>query len=107
MRVFHNPYHRDNAHPGCRGNQQPNEWLHQAPSSFSAKFFEHALSSVVLRLPILGAIIAAYDMGVVATTFNSVPFIGESGMDFWLLNAILFGLVVHVSGEAEIRRRPA
>jgi hypothetical protein len=41
-------------------------------------------------LSIWGAIVLAYSVGAVAGTFNYPVFIGQSGMEFWLLNAALF-----------------
>jgi hypothetical protein len=34
--------------------------------------------------------IVAYDIGMIALTFNSSPFASQLGMEFWLLNAALF-----------------
>ena len=36
----------------------------------------------------------AYDVGAVALTFNYPLFIGQGGMEFWLLNAALFTAAV-------------
>jgi hypothetical protein len=41
-------------------------------------------------LYIWGGIILAYSAGALATTFNYALFIGQGGMEFWLLNALLF-----------------
>ena len=38
----------------------------------------------------LGAVVFAYDVGALAITFNYPLFIGQGGMEFWLLNAALF-----------------
>jgi hypothetical protein len=35
-------------------------------------------------------LIVAYDMAVLAVTFNYPIFIGSGGMEFWFLNALLF-----------------
>ncbi len=37
-----------------------------------------------------GGILLAYSAGALATTFNYALFIGQGGMEFWLLNALLF-----------------
>jgi hypothetical protein len=37
-------------------------------------------------------LIVAYDVAAIAVTFNSTPFIGQSGVEFWLLNAAVFAL---------------
>jgi hypothetical protein len=54
-----------------------------------------AAARVALRCPdpwLAGwaRLIFAYDVAAVALTFNSVPFIGQPGLEFWLLNAALF-----------------
>lgn len=49
-----------------------------------------------------GAVILAYDLGVIANTFGSSPFIGQEGMEFWLLNGALFA-----AARTEIARRRA
>jgi hypothetical protein len=35
-------------------------------------------------------LIVAYDVAAIAVTFNSTPFAGQAGLEFWLLNAALF-----------------
>jgi hypothetical protein len=42
-------------------------------------------------LSIWGAIVLAYGMGALAMTFSYAVFIGQAGMEFWLMNALLFG----------------
>jgi hypothetical protein len=41
-------------------------------------------------LPLAGALILAYDVGAASVTFNYPLFIGQGGLEFWLLNAALF-----------------
>lgn len=41
-------------------------------------------------LSIWAAIVLAYSVGAIATTFGSAMFAGQNGMQFWLLNALLF-----------------
>jgi hypothetical protein len=41
-------------------------------------------------LPLEATVILAYDIGAVALTFNYPLFIGQGGLEFWLLNAVLF-----------------
>jgi hypothetical protein len=38
-----------------------------------------------------GAILVGYDVGAVALTFDSPGFVAQGGLEFWLLNAILYG----------------
>ncbi len=47
------------------------------------------------ELAILGAAIFAYDVGVLAATFDSCIFGGGGGLDFWMLNALLFNAAYH------------
>lgn len=56
---------------------------------------------------VLGALVLAYDLGSVAVTFNYPLFIGQGGMEFWLLNACLFAAWchAHVTRAHEGQRR--
>jgi hypothetical protein len=47
-----------------------------------------------------GAVIFAFNIGCLAVTFNYPIFMGQAGMDFWLLNAALFA-----AAQFEARRR--
>lgn len=49
-----------------------------------------ALSPVTSDLWMWGGILLAYNLGAVALTFNYPLFIGQMGLEFWLLNAVLF-----------------
>lgn len=62
-----------------------------------------ALRSPLSDLAVLAALVAAYDVGLLAGTFDYVPFITGMGMDFWLLNALLFGAVVHAQRTSNFR----
>jgi hypothetical protein len=37
----------------------------------------------------LAAVVAAYDIGVIALCFSYAPFMGATGIEFWLLNGVL------------------
>jgi hypothetical protein len=37
-----------------------------------------------------GTVLFGYSVGVFATTFNGQPFVGTTGVDFWVLNAAAF-----------------
>ena len=54
------------------------------------KALKITLTRGIGELSIWGAIVLAYSLGAVAGTFNYPVFIGQSGMEFWLLNAALF-----------------
>jgi len=58
--------------------------------------------SVSRAIWIWGAILVAYGVGVAAITFNYPIFIGQGGMEFWLLQAALFA-----AAHSEYRRRVA
>jgi hypothetical protein len=51
-----------------------------------------------------GTIIFAYDLGAIALTFSYPFFMSQAGMEFWLLNAALFGAFFHASRKES---RPA
>jgi hypothetical protein len=42
------------------------------------------------KLYVWGTVLAGYSVGLVALTFNSHPFSGTMGVDFWVLNAAVF-----------------
>jgi hypothetical protein len=44
------------------------------------------------EVAIWGALLLAYNIGALANTFTYPLFISQSGMEFWLLNGILFGV---------------
>jgi hypothetical protein len=46
-----------------------------------------------------GALIFAYDVGAIALTFSYPFFMSQTGMEFWLLNAALFGAFFHATRE--------
>jgi len=48
------------------------------------------------------ALILAYDVGALATTFNYPLFISQTGMEFWMLNACLFAASI-----SALKRPPA
>ncbi|HLL01972.1 MAG TPA: hypothetical protein VK539_15385 [Myxococcaceae bacterium] len=50
-----------------------------------------------------GGIIFAYDLGAIALTFSYPFFMSQAGMEFWLLNAALFGAFAHASVHAHRR----
>jgi hypothetical protein len=50
---------------------------------------------------IWAAVIVAYDFGALAVTFNYPLFIGQGGMEFWLLNAALY--TAHVRSDLQAR----
>lgn len=54
-----------------------------------------ALNQRSAELATLAAVVFAYDVGVLAATFDSCIFIGGGGLDFWMLNAMLFNAAYH------------
>jgi hypothetical protein len=46
-----------------------------------------------------GGLVFAYDIGVVALTFNYPTFMSEGGMEFWLLNTVLFVAANHILAQ--------
>jgi hypothetical protein len=49
-----------------------------------------ALDRQLGSVAVLAAVIFAYDAGALAMTFNYPLFIGQNGLEFWILNACLF-----------------
>jgi hypothetical protein len=66
-----------------------------------------ALQRTTGDLPLYAAVILAYNIGVLALTFNYPVFIGSGGMDFWLLNAVLFAAASSTALQARRSLRPA
>jgi hypothetical protein len=58
-----------------------------------------ALRSPPGTLEMWACLILAYDVGALALTFNYPLFIGQVGLEFWLLNAVLFAAAL------DLRRR--
>lgn len=54
-----------------------------------------SLNNRSAELATLAALVFAYDVGVLAATFDSCFFIGGGGLDFWMLNAMLFNAAYH------------
>lgn len=52
--------------------------------------FKIASSQTQGDLPIWAALVLAYSVGALATIFNYPLFIGQGGMEYWLVNAMLF-----------------
>jgi hypothetical protein len=57
--------------------------------------YKVALNERSAELATLAALVFAYDVGVLAATFDSCFFIGGGGLDFWMLNAMLFNAAYH------------
>ena len=71
--------------------------------------YKIALNQRSAELATLAALIFAYNVGVLAATFDSCIFIGGGGLDFWILNAMLFNAAYHTlrgpaRGRAEAAR---
>jgi hypothetical protein len=47
-----------------------------------------------------GALVLAYNLGILATTFSYPVFLGQMGVEFWLLNAAFF------AAGTRLTRRP-
>ena len=52
------------------------------------------------ELWLLGVLIFAYDVGGLALTFNFPFFASQSGLEFWVLNALLFGAATQASAKS-------
>ena len=69
--------------------------------------YKIALNQRSAELAILAAVIFAYDVGVLASTFDSCFFIGGGGLDFWMLNAMLFNAAYHFLRKPAPKRAEA
>jgi hypothetical protein len=61
-------------------------------------------ASVTARTPELGdaaGVVVALNLGVLVGTFGYIPFVGQTGMMFWLLNTALFAATVADQGKRE------
>ena len=56
-------------------------------------------------LSVWGALLFAYNIGVIAVTFNYPIFTGTGGMEFWMLNAALFTAAAHAGRTERAARR--
>lgn len=66
--------------------------------------YKIALNERSAELATLAAVIFAYDVGVLAATFDSCFFIGGGGLDFWMLNAMLFNAAYHTLRRPALKR---
>jgi hypothetical protein len=57
--------------------------------------YKIALNQRFAELGVLGALVFAFNVSALAATFDANYFIGGGGMDFWLLNAMLFNAAYH------------
>jgi hypothetical protein len=57
--------------------------------------YQIALNRRSVELGTFAGLVFAYDVGVLASTFDSNFFIGGGGLDFWMLNAMLFNAAYH------------
>jgi hypothetical protein len=58
-----------------------------------------SLAQIDPELAIMAAVICAYDVGALATCLDGPFFGSQSGMEFWMLNAVLFAVAAS-SGQA-------
>ena len=69
--------------------------------------YKIALTERSAELATLAAVVFAYDVGVLAATFDSCIFSGGGGLDFWILNAMLFNAAYHTLRRPVPRRAEA
>lgn len=104
--------HGDTKNPGLWAEIQLTGWLYDGGIALVLVYafaialafrvsFKIALNERSAELATLAAVIFAYDVGVLAATFDSCIFIGGGGLDFWMLNAMLF------NAAYDVLRKPA
>lgn len=69
--------------------------------------YKLALNQRFAELGVLGALVFAYDISALAATFDANFFIGGAGLDFWMLNAMLFNAAYHTFRTPPAPRREA
>jgi hypothetical protein len=63
-----------------------------------------SLSRIDPEMAIFAAVICAYDVGALATCFSYPYFGSQSGMEFWMINAVLFAAATRVQQNPEPTR---
>jgi hypothetical protein len=66
-----------------------------------------AMSRLPGEMPIYGALVLAYDVGTIAITFNYPVFIGQGGMEFWLINTLLIATAHGQLRQLREQQKPA
>lgn len=69
--------------------------------------YKIALNQHFGELAALGALVFAYDVSALAATFDANYFISGAGLDFWMLNAMLFNAAYHTFRTSPARPREA
>lgn len=67
--------------------------------------YTSAMRAMSTKLQLWNALGFAYSVGTFASTFGSVPFIGQMGLEFWLINGSL--LQVNVTAKRAMERQAA
>jgi hypothetical protein len=98
--------HSNTKNPGLWAEIQWTGWLYDGGLPLTLLYalaialafrvaYRVALNQRSPELATLAALVFAYDVGVLAATFDSCIFIGGGGLDFWMLNAMLFNAAYH------------
>lgn len=69
--------------------------------------YQIALDRRSTELGTFAALVFAYGVGVLASTFDGNYFIGGGGLDFWMLNAMLFNAAYHTLRKPAPKRAEA
>lgn len=74
---------------------------------FTAIWTSYQVATMEMDHPLFlwGAVILAYNFGVLALTFSYPVFIGASGMEFWMLNAALYATYSYLLSHNNRPRR--
>ncbi|WP_394821320.1 hypothetical protein [Pendulispora albinea] len=57
-------------------------------------------------LAIWGGVMFGYDLGILAFTFDGLPFLATAGLEFWMLNAMFFVLAMRIERNAPTVNSP-
>jgi hypothetical protein len=66
-----------------------------------------AMSHLPAELPTVGALVVAYNVGALAVTFNYPLFIGQGGLEFWLINTLLYTTACFEARRVQAAETPA
>ncbi len=106
-----NAYFGDNSDPTTQAiwvEIQVTGWLLDGGVPMIALYYAAVITAILVTLSLVktsktvwlwAAILVAYDVGILALTFSYPVFIGNTGLEFWLLNTAVF-----TAAQTEARR---
>jgi hypothetical protein len=91
----------DARHPALYAEIQPTGWVFDGGLPLLLAGYAATVGALVIAVRLalrsrsqavadMAAVVAAFDLGVLATTFGYAVFVSQTGLLFWLLNGALF-----------------